>query len=77
VFKKSISIELVKESAGTEENDNDSLSLAISLFVSFMMQLTWLFIVVGFFGIVIMESLWTLSISFSLLERSLLYLCVT
>jgi hypothetical protein len=55
VFKKSFSIELVKESAGTEENDNDSLSLAISLFVSFMMQYTWLFIVVGFFGIVIMD----------------------
>ena len=55
MFKKSFSIEPVKESAGTEENDNDSLSLAISLFVSFMMQLTWLFIVVGFFGIVIMD----------------------
>jgi hypothetical protein len=55
VFKKSFSIELVKESAGTEENDNDILSLAISLFVSFMMQLTWLFIVVGFFGIVIVD----------------------
>ena len=41
--------------AGTEENDNDILSLAISLFVSFMMQLTWLFIVVGFFGIVIVD----------------------
>lgn len=55
MFKKSFSIELVKESAGTEENDNDILSLAISLFVSFMMQLTWLFIVVGFFGIVIVD----------------------
>ena len=38
MFKKSFYIELVKESARTEENDNDSLSLAISLFVSFMMQ---------------------------------------
>lgn len=55
MFKKSFSIELVKESAGTEENDNDILSLTISLIVSFMMQLTWLFIVVGFFGIVIMD----------------------
>lgn len=55
MFKKSFSIELVKESGGTEENDNDILSLAISLFVSFMMQLTWLFIVVGFFGIVIVD----------------------
>jgi hypothetical protein len=60
VFKKSFSIELVKESAGTEENDNDILSLAISLFVSFMMQLTWLFIVVGFFGIVIMDFIYFL-----------------
>jgi hypothetical protein len=45
------------------------------LFVSFMMQLTWLFIVVGFFGIVIMNFIYF--VSFSLLERSLLYLCVT
>ena len=75
MFKKSFSIELVKESVGTEENDNDILSLAISLIVSFMVQLTWLFIVVGFFGIVIMNFIYF--VSFSLLERSLLYLCVT
>jgi hypothetical protein len=37
VFKKSFSIELVKESAGIDENDNDILSLTSSLFVSFMM----------------------------------------
>ena len=73
MFKKSFSIELVKESAGTEENDNDILSLAISLFVSFMMQLTWLFIVVGFFGIVIMDFIYFVSSAFL---RGRYFICV-